>query len=115
MRHVRVISRHKDVVTNMDTTYWGRNFGLLVIKDAFRNKILWYKFVHHESVADYVKGVGWLRENGFVIHGIFCDGIRGLLQSTNAIPRPNVPVPPDDDCTQIPHHQSGTACSTGTA
>ena len=34
MRHVRVISRHKDVAINMDTTYWGRNFGLLVIKDA---------------------------------------------------------------------------------
>ena len=79
MRHVRVISRHKDVVINMDTTYWGRNFGLLVIKDAFRNKILWYKFVRHESVADYVEGVGWLRENGFVIYGIVCDGMRGLL------------------------------------
>ena len=33
-----------------------------VIKDAFRNNILWYKFVRHESVADYVEGVGWLRE-----------------------------------------------------
>ncbi len=45
MRHIRVISRYKDVVINMDTTYWGRGFGLMVIKDAFRNKILWYKFV----------------------------------------------------------------------
>lgn len=38
MRHVRVISKYKDVVINMDTTYWGRNFGLMVIKDTFRNR-----------------------------------------------------------------------------
>lgn len=35
MCHVHVISRHKEVVINMDTTYWGRNFGLMVIKDSF--------------------------------------------------------------------------------
>lgn len=38
MRHVRVISRHKDVVVNMDTTYWGRGFGLMVITDTFRTR-----------------------------------------------------------------------------
>ena len=40
MRHVRVISRYKDVVVQLDTTYWGRNYGLMVIKDALRGKIL---------------------------------------------------------------------------
>ena len=38
MRHVRVISKYKDIVVNMDTPYWGRHFGLLVIKDTFRNR-----------------------------------------------------------------------------
>ena len=79
MRHVRVISKHKDVVVNMDTTYWGRGFGLMVIKDAFRNKILWYKFVRNETIADYLEGIAWLREHGFRIYGIVCDGIRGLF------------------------------------
>lgn len=79
MRHVRVISMHKDVVVNMDTTYWGRGFGLMVIKDTFRNKILWYKFVRHETVSDYLEGVEWLRSKGFRIHGIVCDGLRGLF------------------------------------
>ena len=79
MRHVRVISKYKDVVVNMDTTYWGRHFGLLVIKDTFRNKILWYKFVRHERIADYLEGLEWLRSRGFRVHGIVCDGIRGLL------------------------------------
>lgn len=81
MRHVRVISKYKDVVVNMDTTYWGRNCGLMVIRDALRNKILWHKHVRHETVADYVEGVEWLRQHGFTIHGIVCDGLRGLFRA----------------------------------
>ena len=81
MCHVHVISRHKEMVINMDTTYWGRNFGLMVIKDSFRNKILWHKFVRTETITDYLKGVEFLRSHGFIIHGIVCDGLRGLFQS----------------------------------
>ena len=86
MRHVRVISKYKDVVVNMDTTYWGRHFGLLVIKDTFRNKILWYKFVRHETIADYVEGIEWLESSGFAIHGIICDGMRGLFHALSRYP-----------------------------
>lgn len=81
MRHIHVISPSKDVVILMDTTYWGRNFGLLIIKDAFRNKVLWYKFVRNETVFDYREGVTWLEEHGFKIYGIVCDGMRGLFQA----------------------------------
>lgn len=79
MRHVHVISRDRDVVINMDTTYWGRHFGLMIIKDAFRNKILWHRFVRNESVSGYLDGIDWLRSNGFKIYGIVCDGMRGLF------------------------------------
>ena len=81
MRHIRIVSKEKEVAINMDTTYWGRNFGLMVIKDSFRNKILWYKFVHHETVADYLEEIEWLRINGFKIYGIVCDGFGGLFQA----------------------------------
>ena len=40
MRYVRKISRYKQVVIQMDTTYRGGNFGLMVIKDALRKRIL---------------------------------------------------------------------------
>ncbi len=45
MRYVQKISKFKQVIIQMDTTYWGRNFGLMVIKDALRKKILWRKYV----------------------------------------------------------------------
>ena len=80
MSHIHTISKEKEVVVLMDTTYWGRNFGLMIIKDAFRNKVLWYKFVRNETIASYREGIDWLRENGFKIHGIVCDGMRGLFK-----------------------------------
>ena len=42
MRHVHKIPKDKTVTILMDTTYWGRNFGLMVILDALRNKVLWH-------------------------------------------------------------------------
>ena len=81
MRHIHIVSKEKGVVINMDTTYWGRNFGLMAIKNTFRNKILWYKFVRHETISDYLEGIEWLRTNGFKIYGIVCDGLGGLFQA----------------------------------
>ena len=49
----------------MDTTYWGRSFGVVVFKDAVRKKILWRKFVRHETLSDYKEGVEWPDANGF--------------------------------------------------
>lgn len=86
MHHVRIISKHKHVVIQMDTTYWGRNYGLMVIKDALRNKILWHKYVKHETIADYMEGVEWLEKNGFTIYGIVCDGLRGLFSALSKYP-----------------------------
>lgn len=81
MRHIRTISKDKDVVILMDTTYWGRSSGLMVIKDALRGKILWHKHVQHETIALYMEGIVWLEENGFKIWGIVCDGLKGLLNT----------------------------------
>lgn len=86
MRYVCKISKHKDVVIQMDTTYWGRNFGLMVIKDALRKKILWHKYVTHETISDYIYGVKWLKDNGFRIYGVVIDGMRGLAQALRPYP-----------------------------
>ena len=62
----------------MDTTYWGRGFGLMAIKDALRKRILWHKYVKHETIAAYLEGVAWLKSQGFHIYGYVIDGLRGL-------------------------------------
>lgn len=86
MRFVRKIAKVKDVTIQLDTTYWGRNFGLMVIKDALRNKILWHKYVRNETISQYMEGISWLKSNGFRIYGAVIDGIRGLAQALYPIP-----------------------------
>ncbi|MEG2492384.1 MAG: hypothetical protein RSA67_07545, partial [Alistipes sp.] len=57
----RIVSKYKDVVILMDATYWGRNFGVLLIVDAYRKRLLWRKFLDKkETIADYLEGVEWL-------------------------------------------------------
>lgn len=86
MRFVRKIAKVKDVTIQLDTTYWGRNFGLMVIKDALRNKILWHKYVRNETISQYMEGISWLKSNGFRIYGAVIDGMRELAQALYPIP-----------------------------
>ena len=86
MRFVHSISKYKDVTVQLDTTYWGRHFGLMVIKDALRNKILWHKYVRNETIAQYIEGISWLKSQGFKIYGAVIDGMRGLSQALYPTP-----------------------------
>jgi hypothetical protein len=86
MRFVHKIAKYKDVTIQLDTTYWGRNFGLMVIKDALRNKVLWHKYVYSETIAQYMEGISWLKSQGFKIYGVVIDGMRGLAQALYPIP-----------------------------
>ena len=80
IRIPRIISSSKQVVVLIDTIYWGRNFGVVVLKDCRTKRVLWRKFVRHETLADYKEGVDWLESHQFKIEGIVCDGIRGMFQ-----------------------------------
>jgi hypothetical protein len=70
----------------MDTTYWGRNFGVMLFKDALTGENLLKYFVKSETNALYIQGVRELEQTGFTIVAIVCDGRRGLTTSFNGIP-----------------------------
>ena len=86
MRFVHSVAKYKEVTVQLDTTYWGRNFGLMVIKDVLRNKVLWHKYVRSETIAQYIEGIFWLKFQGFKIYGAVIDGMRGLAQALYPIP-----------------------------
>ena len=86
MRFVRKKAKYKEVTVQLDTTYWGRRFGLMVIKDALRNKVLWHKYVYNETIGQYIEGISWLKSQGFKIYGAVIDGMRGLAQALYPIP-----------------------------
>ena len=75
-----------NVVVLMDTTYWGRGFGLMLFKDAYsKQNLLWY-YVRSESNLLYKKGIAELVSKGFKIDAIVCDGRKGLISAFEEIP-----------------------------
>jgi len=70
----------------MDTTYWGRNFGVMLFKDSYTKENLLKYYVKTETNALYIKGINELKSQGSEIVAIVCDGRRGLLQSFGKTP-----------------------------
>ena len=76
----------RNVIVLMDTTYWGRDFGVMLFKDAISKENLLKYYVRHETNALYVRGIEELKSKGFRILAIVCDGRKGLIQSFPDIP-----------------------------
>lgn len=70
----------------MDTTYWGRNFGVMLFKDANTKENLLKYYVKSETNALYLQGINELKRRGFDVLAIVCDGRRGLFQLFDNIP-----------------------------
>jgi len=76
----------RKVVILMDTTYWGRNFGVMLFKDSYTKENLLKYYVKTETNTLYIQGIKELKSKGFEVVAIVCDGRRGLLQSFGKTP-----------------------------
>ncbi len=70
----------------MDTTYWGRNFGVMLFKDSYTKENLLKYYVKTETNTLYIQGIKELKSKGFEVVAIVCDGRKGLLQSFDKTP-----------------------------
>ena len=70
----------------MDTTYFGRKWGVMVLCDARSKRALTVVAVERETNALYTQEVAALQEKGVLIQSIICDGKSGLLGSFPDIP-----------------------------
>ena len=75
----------RKVVVLMDTTYWGRGFGVMLFKDAYSKENLLKYYVKTETNILYIKGIKELQEKGFIVLGIVYDGRKGLIQAFEKI------------------------------
>ncbi|WP_420230709.1 IS256 family transposase, variant Zn-binding type [Psychrobacter sp. ER1] len=80
------IKRPKCVNIIMDTTYFGRQFGLMVFMDNTTRAVLHYAVVSHETNGAYKQGTDYLKSSGIDIQSITCDGRRGLRTLFTSIP-----------------------------
>nr|MBK9653278.1 hypothetical protein [Bacteroidota bacterium] len=70
----------------MDTTYFGRKFGIMVFKNDLAKEILYTQFVKQETNLLYLKGIEEIARRGIKIQSITCDGRMGLMQIFKNIP-----------------------------
>lgn len=70
----------------MDTTYFGRQFGLMLFIDNTSKAVLHYIIVHHETNLAYQQGTAYIQSQGIEIKSITCDGRRGLKDCFATIP-----------------------------
>lgn len=70
----------------MDTTYFGRRFGVMVFRDNKTNRNLYWRFLPYETIRAYQEGIEYLQSSGCIIDGIVCDGRRGVFSSFGSIP-----------------------------
>ena len=64
----------------MDTTYFGRKFGVMVFKDSFTGQILFMQYVKQETNHLYLLGIEEITRRGIKIQAVICDGRKGLIQ-----------------------------------
>jgi hypothetical protein len=70
----------------MDTTYFGRGFGVMVFRDAHTGINLHKLYVKYETNALYASGIEFIKSKGVEIKAIVCDGRKGLLQLYPDVP-----------------------------
>jgi hypothetical protein len=61
-------------VVIMDTTYFGRGFGVMVFKNSLDGVVLHKQYVRYETNALYLAGISEIIRRGIHIQGIVCDG-----------------------------------------
>jgi len=71
---------------HIDTTYWGRNWGVLLAIDSLSGRPLYLKFVAHERIDDYTEAIESIRLRGYEVRGIIIDGQRSLFAHFSEVP-----------------------------
>lgn len=70
----------------IDTTYFRRNFGVMVFRDYYKSRNLHWRYVRTETVKEYRQGILHLKLQGWTINGITSDGRKGLSKAFKGIP-----------------------------
>jgi len=90
-RHLHAVKEEfkcKDFPRNgtvlLDTTYFGRDWGVVVAMDSTSGKKLWRKYVRHEKLIDYQECIEFVTSKEYQIDGIVCDGLKGIFKQFSA-------------------------------
>ncbi|GHV59963.1 hypothetical protein FACS1894103_4460 [Campylobacterota bacterium] len=81
---VNTVVSNTPIILLIDTTYFGRKFGLMLFRDALTKVNLLHMYVQYETNALYMQGIEELERMGYVIKGVVCDGKVALIRRLSA-------------------------------
>jgi hypothetical protein len=70
----------------MDTTYFGRGFGVMIFRDSISGQFLYKNYVKTETNKLYLSGIEEISRRGISVQSIICDGRKGLFQMFGNVP-----------------------------
>jgi hypothetical protein len=73
-------------VVLMDTTYFGRGWGVMVFKNSLDGVILYKQYVRYETNSLYLSGISEISRRGITVQAIVSDGRQGLFGLFGNIP-----------------------------
>ena len=74
------------VVIAVDTTFWGRSYGVCVFRIPPEQENIWWSEVEKEVMANYYYGRKILEDHGWTFTAVVIDGRRGLTTVFRDIP-----------------------------
>jgi len=69
-----------------DAMFFGRYWGVVVMRDPHRKENLYWEEIITESPSVYQTGISFLRRYGFAIHALVIDGRKGVKEAFPSIP-----------------------------
>lgn len=83
-RHIP-LTPHTTILV-VDTTFWGRSYGVCVFRSPTLKKNLWWSEVTSERMTTYLYGRQILESHGWMFTAVVIDGRRGLTTVFQGIP-----------------------------
>jgi len=75
-----------DTVLIMDTSYFNKHSGVMVFRDYYTKRNIYWNYVSYETIELYRSGIKHIQNQGWNILGIVCDGRRGLVSLFSNVP-----------------------------
>lgn len=82
----RIESNPQPIIAIADATYFGRGYGILVVRCPRLKKNLHCHELHSETSADYLKARQALEARGYIIEAAVIDGKRGVIEVFSDVP-----------------------------
>ena len=76
----------QETIAVVDTTFWGREYGVCVFRPPVLKENLWWKETGQETAAVYAEGRACLEKEGWTLRGVVIDGRHGLIKAFSGIP-----------------------------